>query len=155
MSDILDPQRRTGSLSGRCLCGAVRVVVTGPLGELSACHCDMCRRWSGSIQMGIEVAESGVDVSGPVKTYQSSSFAERAWCDTCGSALWFRDTVGEAKQFFELAPGLFDNAGGARLVREVYADRCPRGYALAGDHTRVSKEDYERMHEFVPEGETP
>ncbi|MCB1362976.1 MAG: GFA family protein [Rhodobacteraceae bacterium] len=137
------------SVTGRCLCGAVRIVVDAPMAEISACHCDMCRRWSGSVQMGMEVPEASVSVSGPVKTYRSSHFAERAWCDTCGSALWLRDVEGRNAGVFELVPGLFDNAGGARLTREVYADRCPDGYALAGDHERISRAEYEAVNAHV------
>ena len=104
--------------------------------------------------MGIEVPESALTVTGPVRIYRSSSFAERAWCDRCGSALWFRDVEGPHKDCIELLPGLFENAGGAKLVREVYADRCPEGYALAGDHQRVTKAEYEASHAFVSEGES-
>lgn len=133
---------------GACLCGAVRIRV-GRLGDtMSACHCGMCRRWSGSIQMGIDARE--VTVEGPVKTWMSSTFAERAWCNVCGSALWLRDV--DPGDLYELVPGLFDNAAGARLVREVYADRAPDGYALAGDIQRVSAADYEASHPHVPEG---
>ena len=138
--------------NGQCLCGAVNVQVTGPLGDISACHCEMCRKWSGSIQMGIEVPRDAVKITGPVKAYQSSSFSERAWCETCGSDLWLRDTEGRGAGFIELVPGLFDNAGGATLTREVYADRCPQGYALAGDHERVNRAEYETNHPHVNEG---
>lgn len=103
--------------------------------------------------MGIEAAGADVSITGPVKTYRSSYLAERAWCDTCGSALWLRDVEGPNAGLYELVPGLFDNAAGARLVREVYADCAPTGYALAGDHRRVSKTEYETTHPFVHEGE--
>ncbi len=95
-----------------------------------------------------------VTITGPVKTFQSSEFAERAWCDRCGSALWFRDTKGPGAAYYELAPGLFENAGGATLIREVYADCCPQGYALAGDHVRVSRADYEANNLHASEGAT-
>ena len=36
-----------GAAEGRCLCGAVRVRVARLASTMSACHCDMCRRWSG------------------------------------------------------------------------------------------------------------
>ncbi|HBS50949.1 MAG TPA: GFA family protein [Rhodobacteraceae bacterium] len=141
---------------GRCLCGAVRVSVAAPMTEISACHCGMCRRWSGAMQMGIEVPQDKVVVSGPIKTYRSSSFAERAWCDSCGLALWFRDVEGPNTGWFELAPGLFDNAAGAKLVREVYADRCPEGYRLEGDAVaRMSQKDYEAVYPHVNEETKP
>lgn len=134
---------------GRCLCGAV--TVSAELSdEISACFCTMCARWSGSAMMGIEAPADTVTVRGPVKTYRSSSFAERAWCGTCGSALWLRDD-GKA---YELVPGLFENAGGARLTRIVYADCAPDGWDFAGTPRRVSRASYEKSNPFVPEGET-
>lgn len=134
---------------GHCLCGAVTVKVDGPLGDISACHCEMCTRWSGSVQMGAEVDRNRVAIAGPVATYQSSEFAERAWCNTCGSAVWFKDTIGENEHVFELAPGLFDGFGGARLVRVVYCDRAAGGVRLAGDLDRMTKAEYEAQFPFV------
>ena len=136
----------TTEVTGHCLCGEVQVVVSGLSDEMSACHCEMCTRWSGGIQFGIEAPADGVKVTGPVKTYRSSWFAERAWCDNCGSALWFRNVDGPETGDYEFASGLFDNAGGARLTRVVYADRAPDGFSLAGDHERVSREQYEAVH---------
>ncbi len=104
------------------------------------------------MQMGIEVAQENVEINGPVKTHRSSPIGERAWCDTCGSAVWFRYPEGPDAGYFELAPGLFDNAGGARLVRVVYADKHPDGYELAGDCTRVSKQEYEAEFPHLSEG---
>lgn len=142
----------TGAVQiGRCLCGAVRLETEALGAEISACFCGMCTRWSGSAQMGIEVPTDRMTVTGPVKTYRGSPFAERAWCDTCGSALWLRDDDGP----YEVVPGLFENAGGARLVRIVYADRAPDGWDFAGTPERVSAADYETTHPFVPEGDTP
>lgn len=134
---------------GHCLCGAVTVEVTGPLGEISACHCDLCTRWSGSVQMGIEVPRDRLRLAGPIRTYASSSFAKRAWCESCGSAVWFADNVGDSAEVFELAPGLFDGFGGAALTRVVYADRAPSNFAIAGDLERVSKADYEARYPHV------
>ena len=34
--------------SGRCLCGAFRYTVEGPLGEVRYCHCSQCQRGSGT-----------------------------------------------------------------------------------------------------------
>ncbi|WP_373355574.1 GFA family protein [Pseudoroseicyclus sp. CXY001] len=142
------------SVTGRCLCGAVTVTVGELPKELSACHCEMCRKWSGTMGMGIATPEAEITVTGEVATYASSPFAERAWCPTCGSSLWVRDTEGENVGIIELCPGLFENAGGAVMVREVYADRCPEGYRFAGDHERISRANYEARWQFVP-GDAP
>ena len=33
--------------TGHCLCGAVQYTATLPEEGLGACHCEMCRRWTG------------------------------------------------------------------------------------------------------------
>ena len=134
------------AISGRCLCGEVQITVTGLSDEISACHCDLCTRWSGGIHFGIEAPTDSVTITGPVKSHRSSRLAERVWCDTCGSSVWLRDVDFHDTEYLELCPGLFENAGGARLVSVVYADRAPDGLSLAGDHVRVSQAQYEAQN---------
>lgn len=129
--------------TGACLCGAVTLRATGIAPEASACHCGMCRRWSGAAHWTM-VADT-VEASGPVSTYRASSFAERAFCGTCGSHLWIRD---DGRQY-DLTPGLFDAARDVPLAREVYADRAFACVPLAGDHKRVTAAEYEAENPFV------
>lgn len=126
-------------IEGRCLCGAVRVRTARLSDEMSACFCANCQRWGGGFQIGIE-GDRTAEVTGPVKTWRAVSFAERAWCDTCGTSLWLKDDDGP----YEFCPGLFDNAGGAQLDHIVYADRMPSGFDFKGVADRVSAADYER-----------
>lgn len=128
--------------TGHCLCGAVTITVRGLFSDLSACHCSMCRRWTGTAMWGMDADPETVSVKGPVARYASSHFSERAWCERCGSHLWMRDTGG----VYELMPGLFEEARGMPLEREVYADRAFACVRLAGDHPRVSRADYEATH---------
>ncbi len=137
-------------MEGRCLCGAVRIDVRSHESAVSACHCSFCRVWSGTIQMGFEAPADAVTVEGTVRTYRSSSFAERAFCPTCGTQLWLRDDDGP----YELMPGLFPGSKDIPLTREVYADRAFAWAALAGAHERVSATEYERKYPFV-EGDQP
>jgi hypothetical protein len=141
--------------AGGCLCGAVTVTAPDLASEISGCHCEMCTRWSGSVQLGIEAPAATTVMSGPIKTHRSSSLAERGWCDLCGSAVFFRYVEGRDTGYLELAPGLFENFAGARLTRVVYADRAPEGFALAGDHDRISQSDYERTNPHLNDGAMP
>jgi hypothetical protein len=140
-------------IEGHCLCGAVTIRAERLGEEISACFCELCVRWGGGLQMGIDAPADAVRIDGPVKVHRSSRLAERAWCDTCGSALFFRYVEGRDAGYLELSPGLFENAGGARLTRVVYADRAPDGLRLGGDYDSVSQAEYEAANDHLNAGD--
>ncbi|UWR22544.1 GFA family protein [Sulfitobacter sp. S190] len=122
-------------IEGQCLCGAVTVtaMVTDP--KLRACHCDMCNRHTGGPFFSVNADPATVQVSGTPATYRSSDWAERGFCATCGSTLWYATVHDGARH---LSAGLFDNAAGGTLAIEFFADACPQGYALAGSHKKLT-----------------
>lgn len=125
---------------GGCLCGAVRFRARLTGTSFGACHCPMCRKWTGSALLGITVPEGNVDWTGieHVARRQSSAWGERAWCADCGSALWFRVTVdGPYAGNVELPVGLFDDANGLVLTNEIYIDHKPDSYAFAATERQV------------------
>ena len=139
------PYRKTGALNGRCLCGEVTVSVDGGyIAAVGACHCIMCQRSNGVVFAAFEVDADAVSATGPVTTYASSDFAERTFCGTCGSALWLRDTADRYGSGYEMAPGLFAGAADFPLISEIYCDRAPAYAALAGEHPRKTRADYEQ-----------
>jgi hypothetical protein len=100
--------------------------------------------------MFMSLPADNIVVDGPAKSYQSSEWAERGFCEVCGSTLWYA-TTGDGVR--NLAAGLFDNAGDAPLKLEFFADAAPSGYALAGDHRKMSIKETEAL--FGPyEGDT-
>lgn len=136
------------ALAGRCLCGGVTVTVRAAAARsVSLCHCDPCRRWSGTALAGFDAGRGDVEIEGDVATYASSPFAERAFCPVCGTHVWFRDVDGDAP--YELSPGLFAEARGWALDREVYADRAADYLPLTGDHRRVTRAEYEARNLHV------
>ena len=77
--------------TGGCQCGACRFTVTpGPVNQ-TVCHCRMCRRAvSNAFAPLADVDETRVAWTGTPKTYASSDIAERGFCATCGSPLFYR-----------------------------------------------------------------
>ena len=129
-------------IEGHCLCGAVTVRVAHHGGFTGACHCRMCQRWSGALFVSFNAPAEALTVTGAVARYQSTPFAERAFCPRCGSHLWMRNTEGDGKSY-DLMPGLFDAAREIPLKSEIYTDRALPGLALAGDHRRATRAEYE------------
>lgn len=139
-----------GQVKGQCMCGEVTVTATPARDGAGACHCDMCRRWTSSMYVSFQ-AEPGYEVAGPVKVFRSSDWAERAFCVTCGSALWYRITLpGPMHGQTQMAAGLFDDAAGTELKLELYIDRKPNGYAFAGERRQMTGAEVEAI--YAPEG---
>ena len=146
---IVGPHRRHGRLSGRCLCGAVKIEIDGDyVAAVGACHCLMCQRWNGMLFGSFEATAAHVTVEGEVTRHASSSFSERAFCATCGSHLWMRNFDPE-ETAIELFPGLFQEARDFVLLSEIYTDRAPHYLPLAGDHRRKTRADYEAANPSV------
>lgn len=136
------------------MCGAVTVTATPARDTLGACHCDMCRRWSSAAFVSFP-AEPGYAALGPVRTYVSSDWAERAFCEQCGSALWYRITLpGEMHGQTQMAAGLFDNAGGNALKLELYIDKKPEGYAFEGERRQMTEAEVMAMYAPPEQGDS-
>ncbi|ULB11068.1 GFA family protein [Cereibacter azotoformans] len=134
----------TAERTGHCLCGAVAVAVTRASHEIGACHCEMCRRWTGSAFVTMMVPEAALTVTGAdhVRRYASSGWAERCFCGTCGSTLWYRLTAPGMPRDHYLAAGLLDDLSGIRLAHEIYIDRKPDAWSFAGPTHQMTEAEF-------------
>lgn len=121
--------------TGGCMCGAVRFSAVDVPDRAGICHCEMCRRWTGSALIGVTVPTEGVrwEDETHLKRIQSSGWAERGFCDKCGSGMFFRVTrEGEWFGNIELPLGVFDEADGFEITNEIYIDHKPDSWSFAG-----------------------
>lgn len=133
------------AMRGACLCGAVRFEADPAKAEAHACHCEMCRRWTGAAFFSVEVAPEALrfDEPAPIATRQTSDWAERGWCAGCGSHLFYRLTAGPRADWVHLSLGLLDDPSTVPFGGEIYIDSKPACYAIAGDHPRLTKAEFE------------
>ena len=130
----MHPERPELERAGGCLCGAVRFTAHLNNTNFGVCHCEMCRKWTGSALLAITVPEANVAWTGAdrIAKRQSSFRGERAWCADCGSPIWFRVTVdGPHAGNLELPVGLFHDANGLTLTGEHFLDQKPDSFAFA------------------------
>ncbi|MDV7338961.1 GFA family protein [Terasakiella sp. A23] len=132
---------------GKCLCGSVEIEIDVVDNKISACHCDMCRRWSGGPFTG-HYFEGDVTWKGEkfIGIYKSSDWAERGFCKKCGSNLFWR--MSETQTSF--ATGLFDDADQNKFEMSVqyFIDEKPEFYTFSNDCKTMTSEDI--MKEFGP-----
>ena len=132
---------------GQCQCGAVTFTAEEVDSEFGAGHCRMCQRWSGGIFFATTV--HGLDFEGEqhISRYRSSDWAERGFCSKCGSHLFYRLVKSDD---YEMCVGTFDDQSSFALKTEIFVDRKPDGYALAGDHPRLTEaQTLEKYKEYA------
>ena len=127
------------SATGKCLCGAVRFQATEVDTHIHGCHCSMCRTWSGGPMLAASVGSVRFDGGEHIRRYDSSDWAERGFCDVCGSNLFYRL---KASDRYIMCMGVFDDPSAFELVGEIYVDEKPPGYAFAGDHPRQTGAEF-------------
>lgn len=122
-------------ITGQCLCGSVVVTLPAPKQAVELCQCSMCRCWGGAIFSAIGGADARVTGEDCVAIYQSSDWAERGFCRTCGSNLWFRFLPTGNRSF---SAGLFEDVASFPIEREIFTDKAAAWCKLEGDHPRLT-----------------
>lgn len=117
-----------GREHGQCLCGAVRFEARMSAREMGACHCSMCRRWSGGVFLAVEC--DGVEFADEQKlgVYSSSEWGERCFCNNCGSTLMWRSKGGTHTA---VSVQVFDDPSSFRFASQIFIDEKPVSYSFA------------------------
>jgi hypothetical protein len=130
--------------TGGCLCGKVRFRIANPVSEVGACHCGMCRRWSGGVLFAADSGQAVVfEGEEHIVRYRSSDWAERAFCDTCGSNLFYR--LVESSQIY-LCAGALDDQSGLAFTGQIFIDEKPDWYTFANETKNLTGEEVFAMY---------
>ena len=115
--------------TGSCLCGCVRFSTTTMHKNVGACHCSMCRKWGGGPLMVVD-CDTDVEFTGidNISIYNSSDWAERAFCKRCGSHLFYRL---KQSQQYHIPVGLIDTKADFIFDHQVFIDKKPAYYRFA------------------------
>ena len=110
------------TLTGRCLCGAVSYTTDAQPLAVTYCHCDDCRRATGSdynIGVGVPVAELRVtgEVNSFTVTGHGGHSTTREFCPTCGSPMFTR---GKERVFINA--GSLDNPDALQPTRQIWTE---------------------------------
>ncbi|HWJ36684.1 MAG TPA: GFA family protein [Steroidobacteraceae bacterium] len=118
--------------AGGCLCGGVRYAIAGPLRGVIACHCAQCRRTSGHYAAMTSALSSDIVLtsSGSLTWYRSSSKAERGFCGTCGSNLFWRQFDRDTTS---ITAGTLDTPTGIAMEQHIFVADKSDYYTLDDD----------------------
>lgn len=109
--------------SGKCLCGAVTYEVDGPPIIVAQCHCDECRRLSGTgHSIGAMFTQEAVSLSGTLSEFKfmsdKSSEVTKAFCANCGSPIYGTNT--RSAGHLTLTLGSMDDASGMHVQVVIF-----------------------------------
>lgn len=124
------------TVTGGCLCGAVRFEIELPSKWCAHCHCSMCRRahgagyvtWVGMQSERFRLLAGRDDL----QWYESSPGARRGFCRRCGSSMLFESTrwSGETHVALGCIDGPIDRAPQAHAFFDSHVDWLPIDEAL-------------------------
>ncbi|WP_368184695.1 GFA family protein [Aestuariibius sp. HNIBRBA575] len=84
-------------ITGQCLCGQVTYSVSGSPKIVAQCHCDECRKLSGTGHaVGAMFAVQDVDILGETQSFQYTSAhgsqVTKVFCPTCSSPIYGKNS---------------------------------------------------------------
>lgn len=85
------------NVTGGCYCGRVRYRARHVSPEVTECHCSQCRKQSGHryASTGAKTSDIEIDGADNLTWFRASPAAERGFCATCGSLLFWRRSDGD------------------------------------------------------------
>lgn len=121
----------TTQLLGSCLCGQVAYEVNTTLKQFYFCHCQQCRKLTGSAHASNILAEladiNWLKGQHNVKRYDAGngrSFTH-VFCSECGSGLPFHD-ASDTTLF--IPAGSLDSPSNISVTRNIFWEEAPKWY---------------------------
>lgn len=127
--------RSAETIHGSCLCGGVTFEITSALLSMGNCHCSMCRRQHGTaFSTYAQVERLGLRITRGeelIDTFVSSDRAERQFCATCGSKLFY--LAHNSPEIIWVAAGAFDDDPQMRCSYHIFTASKASWYEIADD----------------------
>lgn len=125
--------------NGKCLCGAVELQAELASSEVSACHCSTCSTWQGGPMMGVDCGDSlKMSDESSVVRYESSEWAERGFCNKCGTHLFYY--LKPANQY-HVPAGLLQTDEEYSLTHQIFIEEKPKYYDFANETKNMTGEE--------------
>jgi hypothetical protein len=134
-------------MTGGCMCGKVRYTAEIEDDDAYLCHCRMCQRSSGNVSLAMKgINRELVRWEGEPDYFQSSPFAKRGFCATCGTSLTFEYTDGSSPNI-DLIVGTFDDPSRFKPKHHFGAESMHRAWLDTEGLPEMRSEDYKPLAE--------
>ena len=114
------------TITGGCMCGAVRYEASGDPISVIFCHCESCRRHSGAPVVALAgfKRDQVRFPKGERATYESSPGVARGFCADCGTSLTWEGDGDELGPLVEILVGTADDP--SKLAPQFHVHHAER-----------------------------
>jgi hypothetical protein len=109
-------------MNAQCLCGGIRIALSGKTSPIVYCHCSRCRKASGTafganadVRRKYWTFLAGEEL---IREFESSPGVFRAFCSRCGSPIYSRRP--DAPDVLRLRLGVLDDDPGRRPLAHFW-----------------------------------
>lgn len=125
----------------KCLCGSTIFSFKLKNSEVHACHCSICRKQTSGINLTIDIEQGSLRIIADkyLTIYDSSEWAERGFCNRCGTNLFWRlkdDSYCNINVF-----SIEHQPQDLKLTTEVYIDHKPDFYDFKYSREQLTEAD--------------
>jgi hypothetical protein len=116
----------SATVTGGCLCGAVRYEARGPGSPPALCHCRSCRHAAGApvVAWTTWPAAEFAWIAGEPALHQSSAAVTRSFCGRCGTMLTYRHD--DHAEWIDVTVCSLDDAAAHAPTDQIWTeDRLP------------------------------
>ena len=108
-------------VEGGCYCGRVRYRATGVSRQVVECHCSQCRKQAGHryASTGAKTHDVQIDGAANITWYRASPNAERGFCLTCGSHLFWKPSN---QNYTGIRAASIDEPSGLQMAKHIFVD---------------------------------
>ena len=108
-------------VTGGCHCGAVRYRASDVSPQVTECHCTLCRKQAGHrfASTGTQTSKIAIEGAGNLTWYRASPDAERGFCATCGSHLFWKRSD---EDYSAILAASVDEPTGLSMAKHIFVD---------------------------------
>lgn len=126
-------------VEGQCLCEAVQFSFEVEKPDFYACHCSICRKWGGGPALCV-AASGDIDFQGEdsITLYASSDWANRGFCSTCGTNLFYQL---KDMSYYSFNLETIEGHEKFQFASQVYIDHKPGNYDFSNNTQKMTEEE--------------
>lgn len=113
-------------ITGHCLCGQLTYEYQGTVGPANLCHCEDCRRCTGSaFNVGVQLETAAFRIThGTLKSHtksgESGTALTRYFCPECGSPIYTASP--KHPESLYVKAGSLDDPSVVHVARQIWLD---------------------------------